>query len=250
MDDDETRMFRITQSRFVPQPGKETCRLTAKIYSVKKIREIKTDNTGDYFSFTFYAISGATEFNEIQNGNETHKFESQIAYIRCSHGWISYLEVFKIRLGVINQESPRGCGIGVVLTELCLIDPAVNTMRSGNRALPKLQNDIQTYQLVRDNCVKLIGMIMLADPVSGALAYFSAAIRLDYKKLIVDPMMGTVPGGRFKIYDTKVAKENFNPNTGRIGPCCQEAERCDTFMAHWFFCETNYRSEDWNPFDL
>ena len=51
MDEGESRMFRITSSRFVPQPGKEACRLNAKTYSVKKIREIKTDDKGDFITY-------------------------------------------------------------------------------------------------------------------------------------------------------------------------------------------------------
>ena len=247
MDEGESRKFKISNTRFVPKPGKETCTLNAKTYSVRKTKEIKTDHKGDYYSFYFYAISGVNEFNEIQNGNETHKFESQIGYIRCSHGWISFLEVFRNRLGVANQENPRGCGIGVVLTELCFIDPDMNKLNSGNRAMPLLKEDVHTQQLVKDNCIKLIGMTMFADPLAGALTYFSAAIRLDYRKLIVDPLRD---GAKFKIYDTKVAKENFDINTGRIEPCCKETERCDTLMTNWFFCEGNQKSEDWNPFDL
>ena len=247
MDEGESRKFKISNTRFVPKPGKETCALNAKTYSVRKTKEIKTDHKGDYYSFYFYAIFGVNEFNEIQNGNETHKFESQIGYIRCSHGWINFLEVFRNRLGVANQENPRGCGIGIVLTELCFIDPDINKLNSGNRAMPLLKEDVHTQQLVKDNCIKLIGMTMFADPLAGALTYFSAAIRLDYRKLIVDPLRD---GAKFKIYDTKVAKENFDINTGRIEPCCQETERCDTLMTNWFFCEGNQKSEDWNPFDL
>lgn len=84
-------------------------------------------------------------------------------------------------------------------------------------------------------------MTVIADPISGALAYFSAAIRLDFRKLIVTPM-----SGRFNIYDTKVAKDHFNPNTGRIGPCCKEYQRCDTFLANWYFCQINYKTDNWD----
>lgn len=130
MDEGESRIFRISQTRFIPQPGRETCGLNAKTYLVRKIPEIKTDYEGDYITFHFYAISGVTDFSEILNGNVTHKFESQVAYIRCSHGWIHWLDVFRNRLGVTIQENARGCGIGVVLTELCLIDPDIIKMRS------------------------------------------------------------------------------------------------------------------------
>ena len=242
MDEGESRKFKISNTRFVPKRGKETCALNAMTYSVRKTREIKTDHKGDYYSFYFYAISGVNEFNEIQNGNETHKYESQIGYIRCSHGWISFLEVFRNRLGVTNKENPRGCGIGGVLTELCFIDPDISRLNSGTRAMPLLKEDVHTQQLVKDNCIKLLGMTMFADPLAGALTYFSAAIRLDYRNLIIHPLRD---GAKFKIYDTKVAKENFDINTGRIEPCCQETERCDTLMTNWFFCEGNQKSEDW-----
>lgn len=86
-------------------------------------------------------------------------------------------------------------------------------------------------------------MTMIADPTAGALAYFSAALRLDFQKLIVDPMSRS-SGEKFKIYDTKVAEKHFNPNTGRIG-CCKEHQRCDTFMANWFFCHVNHKTDNW-----
>ena len=250
MEEGESRVFRISQLRFnnASQPGKVTCGLNSKTFTVKKVKKVQTDYQGDFFNFFFYAISGINEFNEIQNGNETHKFESEVAFIRCRHGWLSYLEVKKNRLGVVSQESARGCGIGIVLTELCFIDPDINNMNTGNYALPKLEDDPQTNQLVKDNCLKVIGLMMLADPVAGARAYFSAAIRLGYEKLIIDPMSRRSSGSKFKIYDTKVAKENFDPNTGRIDPCCKETERCNTVLTNWFFCEINRRTDDWEPF--
>ena len=252
MEEGESRKFRISQSRFVPQPGKATCGLKTKTFTVKKVKELKTDHKGDYFYFYFYAISGIPKFNEIQNENETHTFKSQVAYIRCRHGWLSYLEVFTHRLGVVSQENPRGCGIGNVLTELCFIDPDINNMNTGNRAVSKIEDDPQTSQLVKDNCLKVIGLMMLADPVAGAIAYFSAAVRLGYEKLIIDTGyiihdMSRTSGNKFKIYDTNVAKENFDPNTGRIEPCCKETERCNTFMTNWYFCKINRRTDD-GPF--
>ena len=90
---------------------------------------------------------------------------------------------------------------------------------------------------------------MLADPVARAILYFSAAVRLGYEKLIMDPMSRSL-GNKFKIYDKKVAKENFDPNTGRIEKCCKETERCDTFMLNWYFCEINRRTDNWHPLGL
>ena len=96
------------------------------------------------------------EFNEIQNGNETHKFEGEVAYIRYRHGWLSILEVFTHRLGVMSQENPRGSGIGDVLTELCFIDPDISNRNTGNKAMSTVEDDTQTSQLVKDNCRKVI----------------------------------------------------------------------------------------------
>ena len=125
----------------------------------------------------------------------------------------------------------------------------INNMNTGNRALQTIEGFSQISQLVKDNCLKVIGMMMVADPVAGALAYFSSAVRLGYEKLIVEPMRRG-SGNKFRIYDTKVAKEHFDLNTGRIEPCCKETERCDAFMANWFFCEINRKTYDWGPFGL
>ena len=197
--------------------------------------------------FFFYAVSprannGFKELNNIYPPWPTDKFQHQLAYIVCKHGWIEILNVFDKSLDIEGhrkgQDYPRGCGIGIVLTELCLIDPSVNSMKGknkdkikgianeeGNEALRLLTPEMK--ELVKENCYKLVGLSMMANPPSAGHLYFSAAINMGYDKMYVDLTTD------YKIYDTKIAKQNYK--NGDIDACCGN-DRCDAYDRNWIFC--------------
>ena len=197
--------------------------------------------------FYFYAVSKVAKgFMELVGGNEKEKYQHQLAYISCMPGWISHLEVFVQSLGLsygqLGSIYPRGCGIGIVLTELCLIDPVVSTMKVGkdyrgeqigNKAMRALKQDIKG--LVQDNCYKLVGLTMMAaadGTASTGHVYFSAAINMDYDHMIVD--MTTGPNAQYTIYETKKAKRNYKFN-GDIDACCG-MDKCSAYSRTWIFC--------------
>ena len=145
--------------------------------------EILNETTGD--------LQRAT-FNEIPDATSQRRYENQIGYIRCLHGWIHHLKVFENSLTLEGQpENPLRCGIGTVLTELCLIDPDVNARRSqndqgqGNRALEHLRG-FEELEMVKNDCDKLVGLRMASNPKSTAHTYFTAAINMKYGRLLVD----------------------------------------------------------------
>ena len=222
----ETRVFQT----------KQQCRLTEKDFIVLKVL------SQGYFYF--YAVSGASNgFQEVHSRipqKYAQKFEHQLAYIACTRGWIHQLTVFeKISGAEGRREDARGCGVGTILTELCLMDPEINTLKEGSKAIRVLAEGVK--DLVQQNCYKLVGLTMAAYPSSAAHVYFSAAINMGYDKLIVDfSGFDAKSGGRtikYNVYDTLVAKQNYK--NGNIEACCGN-ERCSAQLRPWIFCADEY----------
>ena len=212
--------------------------MTSKTFTVHRESEIEQEASVDVYCAYFYAISGRTDFIERAGDSITHKYESQVAFIKCKHGWIDEVDVFEESLepnipGARNAENSRNCGIATVLTELCLIDPFLNRLGNLNKAERYLRNFVEQHELVTRTCEKLVGLAMTAWPVTGAQTYFSAGIRMKYEKLMIDQ---SKKKDEFKIYETKIARENYDTNTGIIQPCCEETEQCSALFQQWFFC--------------
>ena len=88
------KSFRIGRQKFASSGTRRVCTLTEKTFTVQK-QFVNGMDRGDEVQFSyFYTISGSTQFNELQISNETHRYHNQVAYIRCTHGWISQLQVF------------------------------------------------------------------------------------------------------------------------------------------------------------
>ena len=159
------------------------------------------------------------------------RYIGQIAFADCNPG-----EVDKIQVAEKNKVQPRDarqCGIGTVLTELCLLDPDIYEKGEKNRAYRLLRShDVTTMR-----CGQAVSLQMGSDPKSGAYAYFSAASRTGYNKLIVN--WPNSDYAQIAIYDTDHAKQAYNAETGIIEPCviCQNTDvPCEAFQAKWIFC--------------
>ena len=227
------------------------CNLNSLYFTVKKTK-------GEFYGrdiFMFYAIGRDVSIEgsfdevveELANSNRTHKYNHQIAYIKCSHGWIYQLEVFDQSLGEVGPfEDPKRCGIGIVLTELCLIDPQINDLKEGNRAFDYLEDQQTAYDFVMKYCQKLVGLKMAAEtigpiPRSGGHTYLTAAIRMRYDRLLIntgdcdDHSYGPPDPNPVKFYEPKIAKDNYVSVTGNINACGRNG-RCEAYKQSWFFC--------------
>ena len=260
MREGESRTFTINSKYFTKRPGREHCRLFPRAFTVLKKKVHIKDFEADPLDQTlFFAVSGRIDFQNITDGNNTHTYEHQVASIRCIPGFIEGLEVFEKSLepeGMLSfppawpgvrrkSQNSRGCGIGIVLTELCLIDPEFNNMDSKNKAKTQLLKNIDKdgYELLSKTCVKLVGLVMSATPVGAAHVYFSAADRMGYGKL------GIAQPTRLNIYETSVARKNFNAETGIIQACCEEKNECSAVWRTWYFCEENREADPFAGFD-
>ena len=159
------------------------------------------------------------------------RYIGQIAFADCNPG-----EVDQIQVAEKNKVQPRDarqCGIATVLTELCLLDPDIYERGENNRAYRLLRShDVTTM-----SCGQAVSLQMGSDPKSGAYAYFSAASRTGYNKLVVN--WPNSDYAQIAIYDTDHARQAYNAETGKIEPCiiCQNTDiPCEAFQAKWIFC--------------
>ena len=133
---------------------------------------------------------------------------------------------------IVNAQN---CGIGTVLTELCLIDPELNIRRHGNEARDLL-NGYNEFDMIERYCDKLMGLSMEVDDMPTAHTYFTAAINMGYMIMMIDSYdEESQYQNPLKIYATRVAKHNFDTTTGDILPCCDNP-RCNAGGQIWFFC--------------
>ena len=212
------------------------CKLATGLVTTYQVMKMLSH---DRSRFQFFAIHGTAHFtktgftnpgiSEDISGRQFSRqrfledYIGQVAVAHCRHGNIDFVKVSSKR----NHDA-RQCGIATVLTELCLLDPDIHERGERNAAYKTLRK----YQM-ETNCIQMVELQMSARPLSGAHAYFSAAINTGFNKLIV------VWWGfrRQSIYDTVVAKQNYDAKTGYIEPCCQNEDRCKAEDAHWIFCK-------------
>ena len=227
------------------------CQLSSSHFTVvKKV-------IADYF--IFYAITGETNNTDLlpeppdssdhlpdEVRTKLRIYEGQIAFIVCTHGWIDLLDVFPASLGA-SRENPARCGVGTLLSELCLIDPTVNRGKvEGNEARKQLQKYRNAFDMSEKHCNRLVGLEMEAQYVweakFGGRVYLTAAQNMGYGILMVDrtPKKSINVFGyeeyEVTIYQTHIAREHYDPKSGNILPCCGKDYECDANARNWFFC--------------
>lgn len=154
-------------------------------------------------------------------------YKNQLGYIECKEGYISYVYVTWDE----DTIDARGCGISTILTTLCMIDPTLNLLPESKikeQFIHKYSNDPTIANSVRKGCKRFIGLTMAADPLTGAYAYFNAA--LDNNKIKYNKMLFKNNLGKYKWIKTEKAKECYDEKTGKIGDT--EGKR-----KQWWFCE-------------
>ena len=181
--------------------------------------------------FTFFAVSGnSAEITKPLSRLRT-RYKNQIGYTTCKPGWIDYVWVNSVA---------RKCGISTILTELCFIDPKLFVINDNNFAIKEIitfekNSDVERIlRYIQDNCTALIGLEMKADPLAGAFAYFSAAMKSRYTKMITQLYDSKLKrcGKLFLTYDVHYAKARFCIKTGKI-----DGIDGSGYRAKWYFCK-------------
>ena len=135
--------------------------------------------------------------------------------------------VIKDTLMMLDPVHARNCGLATVLTTLCMIDPELNVMDS-TEINERFSEDEVLENTIKSACKRFIGLTMSADPMSGAFAYFSAALNKNYNKFLIRTDCAKYI--RYTWMDTETAKDKFDVTTGKIGGITG-------FMRQWFFCD-------------
>ena len=208
------------------------CRLTRNLYTVVK-EEHRTDFSPDSFYIKFVAKIGNDE----------------LGFSTCSVGWIDQVSVEggeqpfspwtnQAPLGV--GTSARECGLGTVLTELCLIDPQLNYLfhvTLPSKAITILTFYPKQFDDVREYCTALMGMDMMAVPMKGAHAYFNAALNKGYRRMIV---LGATEFHYFWVEDVSRRYVSEGQNRGTVAlldECGCVTGQCYMWGKQWFFCK-------------
>ena len=180
-----------------------------------------------------------------------NRYQNQIGWAQCIPGWINTMKVNDGMSDLNDAGDARQCVIGSVFTQPCLMDPKLNGMDKTrrNEAYAELveYNVGEDYvKRIKEDCKQFVGLEMQADPKRAALGYFSSAIRAGYQQMMVQEKAVNEHGEpkdfsnrqSFSIYDTQNAKNNYNINTGEIGPCGCNQNVCEADNSIWFFCKT------------
>ena len=217
-----------TNSFQIDRDNQPKCRLKTEEYQVIKLHEGK--------EFNFYVVTGNRfELDEEDGGVfKATKYKSQIGYATCLPGWIDLVRIDNLA---------RGCGISTVLSELCMIDPQIYSIDNENEAIENVENsegeqaNFIAHHL-RNRCSHLIGLVMVADPLTGAYAYFSGAIRLKYEYMVVHlyDRKRRECTHQFLSFNVKTAQTLYKEDTGKIGDIDGSG-----YEAKWYFCKYMYR---------
>lgn len=212
---------------------KTNCHLELDTYRVMKIRE----QFRNVIETNFYAITdeefvrARPDLDILTTKVKRQRYFSQIGFATCKPGLIHRVEVNDAPLNA------RRCGIATVLTELCLIDPEFYPINDKNWAIKNLRQDARIKNHVETHCSKLIALEMSAKPLDGAFAYFSAALRLGYDKLIIheyDLVEEECIDDGFQFWDVVEAKNNYDTNTGHINTEPRNINVLDSIL---YFCD-------------
>ena len=241
----EIREFDVDSSK------KEACQLTTEKYYVRKeycrrhpisdeppskkgkkeYCECELYNCDVYFYASLDDKFEVLDRNEREGvlGDKEHRYRNDLGYIKCSKGFIEMVWV--------NNDDDcrwipaRECGIATVFTSLCMVDPELDMLPDSGltenfigRHATKLISDIEK------RCRRFVGLVMAADPLTGAYAYFSAAMKIGYKKMLVLDDTTTQHPQPSEWMNTEDAKKEYDSNTGKIG----EFGMRDPI---WWFCD-------------
>ena len=229
MDTSEIREIEIEATR-------TDCKLDPKKYYVKKTRSTDEEESssteedsqpGEENTAVYFFAALSPEFIKVSKLLETpsNHYEQQAGYIFCSKGYIEDVRVY----GDGDPIDARNCGMGTVLSSLCMNDGELNLM-SASKIDKKFRNNNKVASTVKKGCKKFIGLTMVAIPPKGAYAYFSAAISSGYNRMLIK-----IDSSTFKWMDTEKARSCYDKTTGQFGEA--EHPKIEGHGKAWYFCD-------------
>ena len=214
------------------EASRKNCKLNSvtasKLYYIKKV-VFGDDNTPVDDVVTIFFAALTPNFVRIEDGALDSHYENQLGYSRCKKGYIDYV---RVNCGTENprQINARDCGISTVLSSLCMVDPQLNIL-SRSTIDRKFRGNYRLAKAIKKGCRKFVGLLMQADPRTGAYAYFSAARKYEYNKILIKN-----DANKFKWVNTDHAWSCYDGQTGRIGYGMEMDEGIEGYDKEWWFC--------------
>ena len=209
------------QSFKIDYEKRENCKLVDKNnerivkYYVKKTKEGQND--------WYFTASIHKEFTG------ENRREWWLGHSNCRNAVIEEVVVSGNDDSVLKRLMARRCGIGTILTALCMIDKDANPGDdialdldihfSGNGLSDSKVNEV--IEQVKEDCKKVVGLQMSADQGAGNV-YFQAAMMTGYLRMI--------------LFDSVEKHEWIWPKVTEAQKCYNENKLGCEFK-YWFFCK-------------
>ena len=189
---------------------------------------MKQTDPDDANGFIFYAASyeaftlGITSISKFPKRRQA----GHIGYAECERGMIYFVEV---------KETAQGCGIGKVLSSLCMLDPSIHKLENSKALASSAKEWTHGEAKFLEQCRRLIGLNMSSKTVAGGFAYINAAHLTGYQYLVVqvfDSDKSCVKDEfvRYEIHWIR-AEGKYNGKTGLIA-----GDKGTGKGANWLFC--------------
>ena len=171
------------------------------------------------------------EANLLSDSMTPH--DKLLGYARCEAAYIETMHVYGKEKDVVKA---RGCGIGSTLATLCMLDEVVNNgdVISDSNLIRYFGSSVSAAWVsarikeVKKECTKGSIGIFMHDAERDGNAYFAAARKSGYKRIII---FDNVEKLKWSSIDVTEAQKCFNE--GKL-------QTRDSFYwfskEHWFFC--------------
>ena len=242
---------KIPKDRSKPLRSQHYCKVQFNEYFVKK--EVHIDET-DSQSFYLFAASDRNFENPDANWDPNtlylfpihRRYSSQIALASYKPGWLDQV--------IVDPSEAKGCGIATVLIELVMLEYELNKVTNTNRGLIEIKKEVKEsdkgsmiyirgakyhYDFVVQKCSHLLGLLNVAKPHAGALAYISAADNIRYMGFIVQlyDKKEAKCANNFRSYATVSLYTLYNRDTGQIEDEAEDNNEGTGADANWYFCK-------------
>ena len=206
---------------------RKSCNLFDKHNKKVETYYVKKKDKGKIFKlrWQFYA-SVDEDFTQSEISDFKEKDDDQLGSVKCNK---AVIDLVYVEGGEHDTRKARRCGIGTILSALCMIDEDVNP---GDGIALNLDDHfrisgISLIEKVKKECKKVVGLQMAAAE-GGGNTYFEAASQVGYNRFI----LFDYEQKEWVWSDVKEAQQCYNEK--RIG-----FYKCTLY---WYFCKEVVKS--------
>ena len=158
----------------------------------------------------------------------------RIAYIDCRPGYIQDLK---------TKGKTENCGIGKILTQLCLNEKDFHEVvnNEDNQAMRYINFWTHTTQKeellkledwIKSNCLKLVSLLMTAEPPSGAYVYFKSALASGFTLMFIE-----IADAEMYPKNSVCSVEELQKRYNEDGQMVSDGDKVSVYEKTWYFCK-------------